>query len=249
MEPTAAAVVPNEAITPTPFPVIGGWQEDPSIPWWWTTDTDPSTVWSGTVIDANDETEFGLDLGSIQPVNHLRWEPTWPMQGTLEIRLSIDGVTWYRLTVLTMNQLVPDQGQDIPVTAQARYIAFIYTGAGGSVGAIREIEVWLDPSGYARTLDALPLVTPEPVPTEPVVVPTEPPPPTEPPVIPTAEPVIIPTPEPTLIPTEPPLPTEPPVIPTEEPTVEPQPVPTPEPPPEPTVTEPPPAVDPTPEGG
>jgi hypothetical protein len=202
-EPTATE---PEVVEPTPLPVVNGWEDDPNVPWWYVTDDDARTVWSGFVEDQQDLVEFGFDLGGVMPVSHLRWNPTWPLQGNMEIQLSNDGINWYRLTTIDLAQQLPDEWSEIPVNTQARYINLVFThpDGSGSVGTINEVEIWAETTGTARQINELPLIVPTPVPAPPTDVPV----PTEPEVIPTAteEPVVAPTvaPEPTQAPvTEP----------------------------------------------
>jgi hypothetical protein len=194
-------------VEPTPIPVINGWQDDPLIPWWWLTDQDPNTLWTANLSDAGDTAEVGFDIGYIAPVDHLRWNITWPMQGFAEIQLSTDGVNWYRLTTIDLATQRADEWHDIPVNTQARFVnlAFSNPYGAGTVGSVREIEVWADESGYADPIEFLPIVTPTPMPeptAEPTAIPVEPTQaPPEPVVLPTEEPVVVPPP-----PTEEPLP-------------------------------------------
>lgn len=192
VEPTPTEVT----IQPTPLPIRNGWQDDPTTPWWWTTDDDLTTTWSGYASDSIDEVELGYDLGEVTQVSHLRWQPTWPLQGTMEIQLSNDGINWYRLRSIDLSQQIPDEWAEIPVHTQARYINLVFTNppGAGQVGAIREMQVWAETSGTAQVLETLPLIvpTPVPVPTEaPQAIPTDVPP--EPTPIPTEIPVVEPT--------------------------------------------------------
>jgi uncharacterized protein YraI len=221
---TATTEAPTEQPgTPeaTPYPVLSGWQTDPNVPWTLVTDNDPSTAWTASLATAPAQAELGFDLGSVVPVDHLSVLPTWPLTGTVELQLSNDGVTWFNLTTVRLEQLRPDAWFELPVGYDTRYTRFIVTNPTGApqVGSLAEIQVWLEPSGAAQALNLLPRVTPTPVPTEaPTEVPVEPtvvtpveeaplaPAPTE------APPVVEPTPEPTLAPEPTPVPTEAPVV-------------------------------------
>ncbi|HVL24643.1 MAG TPA: hypothetical protein VM450_11205, partial [Thermomicrobiales bacterium] len=188
------------------------------------TDGDPATVWTATLAAPPATAEAGFDLGQPVALDHLRLLPTWPLAGTLEIQLSTDGTTWYRLTSLRLADQRPDEGIDVPVDRGARYVRFLLTNPDGAatVGALAGIEVWDDPTGVVQPLELLEPITPTPVPTE--VAPTP---------EPTVAPVIEVTPEPTVAPIVEPTPE--PVVETPEPTVAPEPTTAPEPTPDPTV--------------
>jgi len=217
---------------PTPYPIVSGWQEDPTQPWTLTVDQNPNTVWTASVSDVADDAELGYDLGAIVPISHLRVLLTQPMLGDAEIHLSNNGVDWYRLSTVHLDQQWSDTWLDIQVGYDARFINLVFTSPYGpsTVGGLAEFEAWPTPSGSAMSITNLALVTPTPQPETVVDVPTEPPPPppTEPPPPPPTEPPPPPTEPP------PPPPTEPLPPPTEPPPPEPLP---PEPPPEPVPTE------------
>lgn len=218
--PTAEPTTEPEA---TPLPIATGWQPDPNVPWWWTTDDDPATRWQGTVLDPATPLELGYDLGTVQPIEKLVLRPTWPMTGIVEIRLSADGVTWYELRTIDLSRERPDEDLVIPVDAPARYVHLVFNHPAGTgqVGTLLGFAAWADEDGVVQPLERFtryiePTPTPAPVPTE---------------VPPTPVPTEVPTPEPVVLPTEVPPPTEaPPVeVPPTEPPVEAPPV---EPPPE-----------------
>jgi hypothetical protein len=162
------------------------------VPWWWVTDNDPATRWSATIGPSPESAEFGHDLGTVVAIDHLNRLPTWPMQGSVEIRLSYDGTTWYGLGSTALDQQTADEWRTIPIGYTARYIRFFVTNPAGaaSVGALAEVQVWESETGSGQFLDTLPIVDPTPAPA--------PPPPTEAVVAPPPEP----TPEPAPAPTE-----------------------------------------------
>jgi predicted phosphodiesterase len=226
--PTApvATVVATETPVATPYAVGNGWSSDPNQPWTWLTDADPATVWTATLAAPPATAEAGFDLGQPVALDHLRLLPAWPLAGTLEIQLSNDGTTWYRLTSLRLADQRPDEGLDVPVDRGARYVRFLLTNPDGAatVGALTGVEVWDDPTGTVQPLELLERIEPTPAPTEAVPTPE-----------PTVAPVLEPTPEPSVAPIV--EPTQEPVIETPEPVVEPTPEPTlaPEPTPAPAV--------------
>jgi methionine-rich copper-binding protein CopC len=205
--------------SPTPLPLVGGWQSDPAAPWQHLTDASVNTAWSGVVTGDNSSIEVGLDLGTVQPVSHLRWMPTWPMLGEMDVRVSNDGVTWYRVTTLSLSGVEAEVWGEIPVHVQARYIAILITGpeGPGAVGGIAEMEVWPESSGSAAPIESLMLIVPTAEPTEIEAIPILPEPTGIPTDSPVPTPVEIPTeaPSPSVVPTEVPIETEPPPPPTE----------------------------------
>ena len=148
----------------TPYPVPSGLQDDPSMPWTLLFDQNPATVWSGYVTNAADGVEVGFDLGGVQSVRDMEWLPTSPMQGEVEVTLSVDGVDWYQLRTVPLEQLVADTWVTIPVGYNARFVNLIFRlpGGAGEVGSLADVKVWLDPAGAGQSVMALPLVTPTP---------------------------------------------------------------------------------------
>lgn len=143
-------------------PVTTGWPPQLDAPLSVLTEAKPGRLWSETLRDANDTAEVGFDIGYVAPVGHIRWSVTWPMQGLIDVQLSEDSVAWYRLRVMELSALPADQWLEIPVGTQARFVKFVFThpSGGGTVGSVREIELWADPSGYADPIELLPHITP-----------------------------------------------------------------------------------------
>jgi hypothetical protein len=212
----APTAEPTAAPAATPLPVVNGWQPDATVPWWWTTDDDPATRWQGTVLDPATPLELGYDLGTVQPLEKLVLQPTWPMTGIVEIRLSADGVSWYELRTVDLSRERPEEDLVIPVDAPARYVTLVVSHPAGTgpVGTLLGFAAWADEDGVVGPLERLTRSI-EPTPTPAPVVPTE--------VPPTPVPTAVPTPEPVVVPTEVPVPTEAPPVevpPTEAPPVE-----------------------------
>jgi len=213
----AAPPTPTPTPPPAPYPIAAGWQSDPNTPWWWVTDNDPATRWSATIGPPPESAELGLDLATVVAIDRLSWLPTWPMQGSVDIRLSYDGTTWYGMGSIALDQLTADAWLDLPVGYTTRYVRLVFTNpnAATSVGALAEVQVWKSETGTGQSLDALPIVEPTPTPAPPPPPPTEAiaPAPTE---TPTPEPVPDPTPTAEVIAPSP-TPTDASIAPTTEP--------------------------------
>ena len=135
-------------------PTANGWQPDANVPWWWTTDADPATAWQGTVLAPDQPLELGYDLGSVQPIGRVRILPTLPLAGQIEIRLSVDGASWYRLQTVDLSREPVDEWLEVSIDAPARYVNLIVThpAGAGPVGSIVEVEFRADAGGNVHAV-------------------------------------------------------------------------------------------------
>jgi len=228
LEPTAEPTIeptPTEEPTETPIPVVAYGDSEQTQYGIYAIDDDPNTWWSVVPWTSPTQVELVLDLGQTQAIERLSFQlAAWNILPYTEIWLSTDGVTWWNAVQVDGFQLQPDVDYELPIDFWARYVKIVVPHADqsglGEIGGLRQISIWADPYGEARSLDALgQWVTPEPLPTEPPV-PTEAPLPTEVPVeVPTEAPVEMPTEAPVeeVLPTDEPAPVEEVVPPTEEP--------------------------------
>ncbi|MGC4106329.1 MAG: SH3 domain-containing protein [Thermomicrobiales bacterium] len=166
-EPTAT---PSE----TPLPVANISDSEQSGGAWYAVDNDPLTSWTVWPSLSPKRVTLTIDLGVVQPVDHLTLETdAWNTLPYTEVWLSDDGVTWWNVMQFQGANLQPDLPASLPLGYWARFVMLVVPHADetglASFGGIRQLDLWATETGDALPLTAFGVpVTPEPEPTQPV---------------------------------------------------------------------------------
>ncbi|MDQ3045028.1 MAG: discoidin domain-containing protein, partial [Chloroflexota bacterium] len=167
--PTEVLDIPTTVPTATPYAIVDSARSDNASTSLSLYDGDLTTTWGTETSTPPDVAFVWFDLGWAQPIESLRWRAGSDLMATsLVIELSEDGVEWARLSEVNLTVVQSEAWYEEPVDVTARFVRLSLPNPYGlpRLGGIAEVEI--RPAISARPFAVI--VTPEPLPTIPVII-------------------------------------------------------------------------------